>query len=55
MPCRTTDLRVVPILRRRGLLCAEYTQDTLRGQLGLPLYEDRWSGSAVPWRAAAGG
>jgi len=46
---------VVPILQSRGLFRTEYTHDTLRGHLGLPVPENRWSRPAVPRRAAVGG
>ena len=32
---------VLPILRERGLLRLEYEADTLRGNLGLPIPENR--------------
>jgi alkanesulfonate monooxygenase SsuD/methylene tetrahydromethanopterin reductase-like flavin-dependent oxidoreductase (luciferase family) len=35
--------RVVPILRERGLFREEYEHDTLRGHLGLPVPENRWT------------
>ncbi|GBQ88716.1 putative monooxygenase [Acetobacter nitrogenifigens DSM 23921 = NBRC 105050] len=35
--------RVVPILQQRGLFRAEYETDTLRGHLGLPVPENRWT------------
>jgi FMN-dependent oxidoreductase (nitrilotriacetate monooxygenase family) len=35
--------RVVPILQARGLFRTEYEHDTLRGHLGLPIPENRWS------------
>jgi len=35
--------KVVPILQQRGLFKTEYTADTLRGHLGLPVPENRWS------------
>ena len=34
---------VVPILQKRGLFKTEYFADTLRGHLGLPVPENRWS------------
>jgi FMN-dependent oxidoreductase (nitrilotriacetate monooxygenase family) len=37
--------RVVPILRARGLFRTEYEHDTLRGHLGLPIPENRWTRS----------
>ena len=45
--------RVVPILQARGLFRAEYQHDTLRGHLGLPVPENRWSRAAAPALAAA--
>jgi hypothetical protein len=47
--------RVVPILQQRGLFRREYTHDTLRGHLGLPVPENRWRRPVEPLRAAAGG
>jgi alkanesulfonate monooxygenase SsuD/methylene tetrahydromethanopterin reductase-like flavin-dependent oxidoreductase (luciferase family) len=35
--------RVVPILQQRGLFKTEYFADTLRGHLGLPVPENRYS------------
>jgi FMN-dependent oxidoreductase (nitrilotriacetate monooxygenase family) len=35
--------KVVPILQQRGLFKTEYFADTLRGHLGLPVPENRWS------------
>ncbi|MBB2168060.1 LLM class flavin-dependent oxidoreductase [Gluconacetobacter aggeris] len=35
--------RVIPILQQRGLFKTDYEQDTLRGHLGLPVPENRWS------------
>jgi len=35
--------RVVPLLQARGLFRTEYEHDTLRGHLGLPVPENRWS------------
>ena len=34
---------VVPILRERGLVRAEYESSTLRGNLGLPVPENRYT------------
>ncbi|MEV7285088.1 NtaA/DmoA family FMN-dependent monooxygenase [Streptomyces sp. NPDC093252] len=34
---------VVPILQKRGLFRTEYTADTLRGNLGLPVPANRWT------------
>jgi FMN-dependent oxidoreductase (nitrilotriacetate monooxygenase family) len=41
---RFTD-EVVPILRERGLVRAEYESGTLRGNLGLPVPENRYTAS----------
>ena len=38
--------KVVPILQERGLFRTEYEADTLRGNLGLPIPPNRWSGAA---------
>ena len=35
--------KVVPILQERGLFRTEYTHDTLRGHLGLPVPENRYA------------
>ena len=35
--------QVVPLLQQRGLFKTEYFADTLRGHLGLPVPENRWS------------
>jgi FMN-dependent oxidoreductase (nitrilotriacetate monooxygenase family) len=35
--------KVLPILQKRGLFKTEYFADTLRGHLGLPVPENRWS------------
>lgn len=35
--------KVVPILQAKGLFRTEYAHDTLRGHLGLPVPEHRWS------------
>ncbi|UAL11741.1 LLM class flavin-dependent oxidoreductase [Caulobacter segnis] len=35
--------KVVPILQARGLFRTEYEHDTLRGHLGLPVPENRWT------------
>jgi FMN-dependent oxidoreductase (nitrilotriacetate monooxygenase family) len=35
--------KVVPILQARGLFRTEYEHDTLRGHLGLPIPENRWT------------
>lgn len=34
---------VVPILQERGLFRTEYESDTLRGNLGLPVPENRYT------------
>jgi hypothetical protein len=34
---------VVPILRERGLVRSEYESSTLRGHLGLPIPENRYT------------
>jgi hypothetical protein len=34
---------VVPILQERGLFRKEYESDTLRGNLGLPIPENRYT------------
>jgi FMN-dependent oxidoreductase (nitrilotriacetate monooxygenase family) len=44
--------QVVPLLQARGLFRTEYEHDTLRGHLGLPIPENRWS-DQVPTLAAA--
>jgi FMN-dependent oxidoreductase (nitrilotriacetate monooxygenase family) len=43
--------KVVPILQAKGLFRTEYEHDTLRGHLGLPVPENRWS--RAPERVAA--
>lgn len=43
--------KVVPILQARGLFRTEYEHDTLRGHLGLPVPENRWT--RAPGRIAA--
>jgi len=35
--------KVVPLLQAKGLFRTEYEHDTLRGHLGLPVPENRWS------------
>ncbi|PTQ12744.1 LLM class flavin-dependent oxidoreductase [Sphingomonas oleivorans] len=45
--------RVVPILQERGLFRRDYEHDTLRGHLGLPVPENRWSAAARPELIAA--
>ena len=35
--------KVLPLLQQRGLFKTEYFADTLRGHLGLPVPENRWS------------
>ncbi|MGO4370358.1 LLM class flavin-dependent oxidoreductase, partial [Paenibacillus sp. MCAF20] len=37
---------VVPILQERGLFRTEYEEDTLRGNLGLPIPANRYTKSA---------
>jgi len=39
--------QVVPILQERGLFRTEYESDTLRGNLGLPIPENRYAKSSV--------
>jgi hypothetical protein len=39
---------VVPILQERGLFRTEYESDTLRGNLGLPVPENRYSKASEP-------
>ncbi len=34
---------VLPLLRKRGLARTDYDADTLRGNLGLPIPENRWA------------
>ena len=43
---------VLPILRERGLFRDEYEHDTLRGHLGLPVPENRWTRAAATLQAA---
>jgi FMN-dependent oxidoreductase (nitrilotriacetate monooxygenase family) len=43
---------VVPILRSRGLFRTEYQSDTLRGNLGLPIPENRWTARPADLAAA---
>ena len=46
--------RVVPILQAKGLFRTEYEHDTLRGHLGLPVPENRWTAAnAAAARQAA--
>jgi hypothetical protein len=40
---RRFTAEVVPILRERGLVRAEYDSGTLRGNLGLPVPENRYT------------
>ncbi|MNC74865.1 putative monooxygenase MoxC [compost metagenome] len=40
--------RVVPILQERGLFRTEYESDTLRGNLGIPVPENRYSKTSEP-------
>ena len=42
-----------PILQARGLFKIEYQADTLRGHLGLPVPENRWTAAARLSRHAA--
>ena len=53
---RFTD-EVVPILRERGIVRAEYEASTLRGNLGLPVPENRYTrarlGGAAPCLTAS--
>ena len=35
--------KVVPLLQARGLFRTEYEHDTLRGHLGLPIPDNRWT------------
>jgi len=46
--------RVLPILRERGVVRSEYEATTLRGNLGLPVPENRWTArrGLVPLAAA---
>ncbi|HEY0270552.1 MAG TPA: LLM class flavin-dependent oxidoreductase [Sphingomonas sp.] len=39
--------RVVPILQERGLFRRDYAHDTLRGHLGLPVPENRWTATTA--------
>ncbi|WP_409530481.1 hypothetical protein [Sphingobium yanoikuyae] len=50
-PFRRFREEVVPILQARGLFRTEYAHDTLRGHLGLPVPENRYS-AIVPSSAA---
>jgi hypothetical protein len=43
---------VVPILRERGLVRAEYESSTLRGNLGLPIPENRYTAARQADEAA---
>lgn len=45
--------RVVPILQDRGLFRRDYEHDTLRGHLGLPVPEHRWTRTAPAELVAA--
>jgi FMN-dependent oxidoreductase (nitrilotriacetate monooxygenase family) len=45
--------QVVPILQARGLFRTEYEHDTLRGHLGLPVPQNRWTSSDSATLAAA--
>jgi hypothetical protein len=42
---------VLPILKERGLFRIEYEADTLRGNLGLPITENRYTRKSA-WKAA---
>jgi FMN-dependent oxidoreductase (nitrilotriacetate monooxygenase family) len=44
--------RVVPLLQARGLFRSEYAYDTLRGHLGLPVPQNRWSKAREALQAA---
>ncbi|MFT4122686.1 MAG: LLM class flavin-dependent oxidoreductase [Microbacteriaceae bacterium] len=44
---------VLPILRERGLFRSEYEATTLRGNLGLPIPENRWSAERRAGRESA--
>ncbi|WKU07175.1 NtaA/DmoA family FMN-dependent monooxygenase [Micromonospora sp. HUAS LYJ1] len=44
---------VVPLLQTRGLFRTEYEADTLRGNLGLPIPENRWTAARRPLVAGA--
>jgi len=44
--------QVLPILQRRGLFKTEYSADTLRGHLGLPFPENRWTAGRRQLQAA---
>lgn len=39
---------VVPILQERGLFKTDYAHDTLRGHLGLPVPQNRWTAVRAP-------
>jgi FMN-dependent oxidoreductase (nitrilotriacetate monooxygenase family) len=43
--------RVVPLLRERGLIRSEYEHDTLRGHLGLPVPQNRYTALREAQRA----
>jgi len=43
---------VVPLLQARGLFRREYTHDTLRGHLDLPIPENRWTRARAALQAA---
>jgi hypothetical protein len=45
--------RVVPILQTRGLFRTDYTHDTLRGHLGLPVLDNRHAQSEQEPQAIA--
>jgi len=44
--------QVLPILQAKGLFKTEYEHDTLRGHLGLPVPENRWTLQAAQLQAA---
>ena len=45
--------RVIPILQQRGLFRTEYEHDTLRGHLGLPIPENRYTRAHGKFQALA--
>ena len=47
LPSGLTDFveKVVPILQARGIFRSDYEADTLRGNLGIPLPENRFARS----------
>ena len=46
--------QVLPILRERGVVRSEYESTTLRGNLGLPIPENRYTAVSQPVRPAVG-